>query len=97
MAAREGHVEIVELLLARGALIDKVAPGDENPLIEASRHGQLDVVRLLVRRGANVNACVWVDYSDHVRAGEWRTPLSMARRGGHADIVNLLRANGAVN
>jgi beta-lactamase regulating signal transducer with metallopeptidase domain len=96
MASREGHVEIVELLLDRGALIDEVVPGDENPLIEASRHGQFDVVKLLIARGANVHARVWVDYSDHARKGEWRTPLSMARRGGHDEVVKLLRASGAV-
>jgi beta-lactamase regulating signal transducer with metallopeptidase domain len=95
MASREGHVEIIGLLLDRGALIDEVVPGDENPLIEASRHGQLEVVKLLIARGANVHARVWVDYSDENRRGEWRTPLSMARRGGHDDVVKLLRAAGA--
>jgi hypothetical protein len=96
MAAREGHLEIVELLLNRGATIDLVAPGDENALIQASAAGQLRTVQLLVGRGADVNARVMVE--SHSRSGrqvEWRTPLSMARRGGHEEVVSFLLSVGA--
>ena len=61
MAARQGHLDIVTMLLDRGAIIDEVVPGDENALISASGEGDLDVVRLLVGRGANVNARVWAE------------------------------------
>ena len=96
MAAREGHVEIVEVLLDRGADIEQVAPGDENALIQASARGHLSVVELLVARGANVNTRVWAERSSFFGAsGEWRTPLSMAERGGHDDVVAYLRSAGA--
>jgi hypothetical protein len=85
MASQEGHVGIVTLLLDRGADIDAVVPGDENPLIQASAEGRLDVVRLLLSRGANIHARVWAE-SGFERRGEWRTPLSMARRGGHGTV-----------
>jgi bla regulator protein blaR1 len=95
MAAREGHLEIVELLLNRGASIDQVVDGDENALIQASGEGRLDVVKLLVVRGANVNARVWADSAYRRPNGEWRTPLSMARRGGHREVETLLLSAGA--
>ena len=96
MAAREGHVDVVTLLLDRGASIDQVVPSDENALIQASGEGQLAVVKLLVARGANVNARVWADSAYERPNGEWRTPLSMARKGGHTAVVEFLRGAGAL-
>lgn len=96
MAARSGHRDIVTMLLDRGALVDEVVPGDENALIGASGTGYLAVVQLLVGRGANVNARVWAEQGWPTGVGEWRTPLSMARRGGHADVVKYLQSVGAV-
>ncbi len=95
MAAREGHAAVVTLLLDRGARIDEVVPGDENALIQASSSGQLAVVKLLVSRGANVNARVWVDQTWHGTNGEWRSPLSMARKGRHEEVVSYLLSVGA--
>jgi hypothetical protein len=95
-AASKGHLDIATMLLDRGALIDEVVPGDENALIGASGSGYLDVVRLLVGRGADVNARVWAEQGWPDRRGEWRTPLSMARRAGHTSVVRYLQSVGAV-
>lgn len=96
MAAGAGQVDVVRYLLDRGASIEKVVPGDENALIHASETGAADVVRLLIERHANLNARVWSDAGDGDKtSGEWRTPLGMARRNQHADVVNLLLAAGA--
>ena len=95
MAAAGGHTEVVALLLDRGARIDQVVPNDENPLIRASARGNLEVVRLLVKRGANVNIRVWADQAGSPAQGEWRSPLIMARMGGHGDVIDLLIASGA--
>lgn len=95
MAAREGHTSIVQLLLDKGARVDEVVDGDENALIQASGAGHLDVVKLLVAHGAGVNARVWAAGGWRGTGGEWRTPLSMARRGNHRAVVEFLVANGA--
>lgn len=96
MAAGQGEVEVTGFLLDRGASIEYVVPGDENPLIHASEGGQVHTVRLLIDRGANVNARVWAEWDNgDERSGEWRSPLSMARRGGYAAVEKILLAAGA--
>ena len=84
-AAGAGRTDIVRLLLDRGADIEAAVPEDENALITASRRGRAEVVRLLVARGADVN-----------RELNGRTPLAMARAGGHEAIAALLAGAGAM-
>jgi beta-lactamase regulating signal transducer with metallopeptidase domain len=95
MAAREGRIDVVTLLLERGAQVDLAVPSDENALIQASEKGRLEVVRLLVSRGADVNARVYAESSGGDGGGEWRTPLSQARRSGHRAVVDYLQSVGA--
>jgi ankyrin repeat protein len=94
-AAGRGRIDVMNLLLARGANIEQVVPGDENALITASAYGQLQAVQLLVGHRADVNARVWVERSNFGSQGEWRTPLSMARQRGHQDVVAYLLSVGA--
>ena len=94
-AAGAGSVDVVSLLIDRGASVDQVVPGDENALIQACVEGHLEVVKLLVARGANVNARVWAPQGSAPRDGEWRTPLSAARRGRNVAVVEFLQSAGA--
>jgi beta-lactamase regulating signal transducer with metallopeptidase domain len=95
-AAGAGKVEVVAFLLDSGANIEKVVRGDENALIHASETGQLAAVRLLIAHGANVNVRVWVDRGDGESSrGEWRSPLIMAARNHHENVLSILRAAGA--
>jgi bla regulator protein BlaR1 len=87
-AAAAGHPDIVQRLLEAGANIDEIVPGDENALMQAVWHGHEDVVRLLLARGADVNARSY-------ERDELRTPLRLARKGGHAELERILLAAGA--
>jgi beta-lactamase regulating signal transducer with metallopeptidase domain len=94
-ASGRGQLAMMEFLLARGAELELVVRSDENALISACEYGQLASVRWLVQRGADVNARVLVNETYRGAFIEWRTPLVMARRNGHAAIVAFLLSAGA--
>ena len=79
-AAKEGHPEVVQVLIDAGADIDTKNRHGRSPLDFASRSGALEVVKVLVRAGARVNA---IDY--YVR-----TCLNLAARNGHTETVRYL-------
>ena len=80
-ARNGGHVEIVELLLKRGARDD--AP--PTALFAAARAGNAETVNMLIERGADVNA-----------TDDWnRTPLYLAAARGHTAVTELLLNSGA--
>jgi ankyrin repeat protein len=54
-AAEKGHLDVAQLLLDRGAAIDKTANTGSTALIEAAKKGHLDVARLLLDRGAELD------------------------------------------
>ena len=58
LAAQYGHLAVVELLVARGAAVDKISGGSpgNSPLIAAAMAGHVEIVRfLVVKAGADVN------------------------------------------
>jgi ankyrin repeat protein len=55
LAAREGHVELAQLLVDRGANINEVAGDGKTPLALAVFNGNYQVASLLVSRQADVN------------------------------------------
>lgn len=83
-AAQTGQYEAVQLLLARGADINKRMKRGQTALMFASYYGHTDLVRLLLASGADVKGDFLGD-----------TALSWARQTGHAEIIDLLIASGA--
>ena len=72
VAAYHGHVEMVELLIARGADVNHQTYYKVAPLHKAACAGHRDVVKLLIEAGAEI------DIQDHRK----RTPLGWAIDGG---------------
>jgi ankyrin repeat protein len=56
LAAREGHLESVQALVAAGADVNQVSAGDHtSPLLIATINGHFDLAKVLLEKGANAN------------------------------------------
>jgi ankyrin repeat protein len=85
-AAREGHVDIVRLLLDHGADANVTSESRDGatPLTIAAEHGHVEVIKLLLSRGADVNG----------RNAHDNTALMYAAQYNHVDVAKvLLNAN----
>ncbi|MDR1590716.1 MAG: ankyrin repeat domain-containing protein [Puniceicoccales bacterium] len=109
-AIGEKNIDMVRLLLERGANVNTEGGATYVPLIEAVETGDLDIVRLLLEQdGINVNAThdvtptlSWDDYESIGYGGgtaadfNRQEPITALRAAGsNAQIAQLLRAHGA--
>ena len=85
IAAKDGKLERVRLLVEQGANKDKGDRNGDHPLYLASFQGRLDVVQYLVEQGASL---------DKVNNDDW-TPLTCAVVRGHLKVVRYLLEQGA--
>lgn len=85
LASKDGHIEIVDELLKRGANVDAATKKGNTALHIASLAGQQDVVKLLVDYNATIN----------IQSQHGFTPLYMAAQENHDNVVKYLLANGA--
>ncbi|KAF7507147.1 hypothetical protein GJ744_010829 [Endocarpon pusillum] len=83
LAARDGHLEVVKLLLDR-ADVNVSSNEGWTPMHLAARDGHLEVVKLLLDR-ADVN----------VSSNEGWTPMHLAAQNGHLEVIKLLLNQGA--
>ena len=85
IAAQSGHLEIVKLLLARGADINASGEAGYTPLMGALRCGQPKITLFLLEKGANPNRINENGY----------TALIFASNARYADVVTSLLNHGA--
>ena len=83
-AVREGHLEVVKLLLGAGAAIERSDANGVTPLLMAVLNGHFAVARHLVEQGANVKAVDWYG----------QTPLFAAVDVRNVDVSGPTRSNG---
>ncbi|KAL2743082.1 protein fem-1 CG6966-like isoform X1 [Vespula maculifrons] len=87
-AAAAGHIELVKLLVQRGANVNSTTKTNSTPLRAACFDGHFEIVRFLVKNGADIEMAN--------RHGH--TCLMIACYRGHIDIAKLLLAwNADVN
>lgn len=82
VAALLGFDDIIRMLLAKGASIERACLNGHTPLSVAAEKGCRKAVKVLLEHGANRN----------VRDAQGRTPLEAALENGHEDIVDILQA-----
>ena len=81
----DGHHEVVAMLIAAGATVDLVGPGEGTPLYIAAHNGHHEVVTALIDARANLDLA----YENGA------TPLCAAAFNGHVEVVRLLVRAGA--
>jgi uncharacterized protein len=79
-AAAGRNLEVVRLLIARGADVNARQHGGWTPLHAAAQSGDVEMARLLIASGADVKA----------RAGNNQNAMDLALTKGHQAVVNLL-------
>ena len=83
-AAKHGHKEIVELLIAEGAGVNAKKKGESTPLHNAAWGGNKEIIELLIAEGADVNA----------QTISGVTPLDWAVMEDKSETADLLRKHG---
>ena len=104
-ATREGHLDVVKLLLSSGAELEKADADGVTPLLMAVLNGRLQLASFLIEQGANVHAADWygetslwaaVDIRDLDVAGPGRDN-GVDRQAAFALIQTLLARGADVN
>ncbi|MBE9010917.1 ankyrin repeat domain-containing protein [Pseudanabaenaceae cyanobacterium LEGE 13415] len=85
VAARHGHLKIVQLLVERGATINPLDIGTSTPLHEAVLYSHYEVALFLIQSGADVNSEIEDD----------ETPLIYIAALGTVEMAELLVQSGA--
>ncbi len=84
-AACSGDMAMVELLLAKGARIERASNNGDTALMAAAKYEHPDIVKLLIAKGANVKAA----------GPKGHTALIYAAYNGRLENMKLLLAAGA--
>jgi len=85
LAAFNGHKDVAELMIAKGAAVNVKAKNNATPLHYAAMQGHAAVAELLIAKGADVNA----------KNQRGLTPLALAEIMGREDVIELLKKHGA--
>ena len=103
LAAREGHVDVMELLLEAGGSVDLRDDTASTPLMTAAVHDRVAAVQLLLKAGADVNAraeagktpLLEVAWSLEFRRGPEHAKQKAAEAADHEEVARLLLEAGA--
>eukprot|EP00949_MAST-11_sp_MAST-11-sp1_P004839 g4839.t1 len=83
-----GHVDVQQFLLSRGAVVDHETRGGFTALLQCCVSGTVESARLLLEAEP-------LPADPNYQSKSFLTPLTVAARCGHADIISALLARGA--
>ena len=84
LLTKDAPIDVIRLLLSRGASPNGMADAHSTPLHIAAEKGRLDAVQALLDAGADPNG-----------GTDFNSALGTAENEGHSEIAALLRASGA--
>jgi ankyrin repeat protein len=93
-ASGKGRMEVVKLLVARGADVNARAWAPQS-ITYKKVNAEGKIVRYTVVKSVVKKDGTRQIVDDPSSKGEWMTPLSIAKRGGHKEVVAFLIASGA--
>lgn len=76
-----------DLLIEKGADVNKACEGYVPPLFHAAKYGSFEMVKLLVAKGANVH----YQYNGEYEPANGETPLTYAEKNNQPEIAAYLR------
>lgn len=83
LVALKGYVEIMEILLSKGADIECYDKEKRTPLHYAAEAGSMQMVEFLLAKGAKLTP----------QDIKHKTPKDLANMNGHGDIIEILKEN----
>lgn len=87
-AVHEGHVEVLKLLLLKGAAVNSATRDGNAALHSAADEQRMDCIRFMISSDAQ---------ADIRNSEDWETPLHITARSGDEQMVWLLLQKGAAN
>ncbi len=88
-AAQHGHITALTILLAHGANPSVLNIRDESPLDLAAQFGRIHVVQIMIRAHGELLLPLRMETTNF-----HHSPLHLASRNGHKDVVKVLLAAG---
>jgi ankyrin repeat protein len=94
MAARNGHADVVRMLVDARANVNQARTANGvTPLFIAAQKGHSDIVGVLINAGANVNQVMTGE--NHISDATRSSPLFVAAQFGQVDVIKVLVDAGA--
>ncbi len=90
-SVRHNAHKCFDLLIEKGADVNKACTGYLPPLMHAAKYGRLDMVKVLLAKGASIN----YKYDGSYSPASGETALSYAEKNNQKEVADYLRSKGA--